>query len=86
MSGVIYPQLQVCPCQNNCPSTIFIFESVQWQNAANTVYEHQKAYNTKNNATTTGKTYKFKSDYERMQALLGKFARDPVCPSSSQTQ
>jgi hypothetical protein len=85
MSGTIYPQLQTCPCQT-CPSTIFIFESVQWQNAANTVYEHQQAYNIRKNAAITGKTYKFKSDYERMQALLGKFGRDPVCPSSSQTQ
>lgn len=82
MSGSTYPQLQPCPCQNTCPSTIFIFESVQWQNAANTVYEHQKAYNATNNATVTGKTYKFKSDYERMQALLGKFGRDPTCSSS----
>jgi hypothetical protein len=82
MSGTIYPQLQTCPCQNNCPSTIFIFESVQWQTAANTVYEHVQAYNTAKNATVTGKTYKFKSDYERMQALLGKFGRDPVCPSA----
>lgn len=82
MSGTLYPQSQTCPCQNNCQSTIFIFESVQWQNAANTVYEHVTAYNTAKNARVTGKTYKFKSDYERMQALLGKFARDPVCPSS----
>ena len=82
MSGTTYPQIGACPCQGTCPSTIFVFESVQWQNAANTVYEHQKAYNTANNATTTGKTYKFKSDYERMQALLGKFGRDPVCSSS----
>lgn len=82
MSGTIYPQLQPCPCQNNCPSTVFIFESVQWQNAANTVYEHVEAYNLAKNARVTGKTYKFKSDYERMQALLGRFGRDPVCPSS----
>ena len=79
MSGILYPQLQPCPCQNNCPSTIFVFESVQWQNAANTVFEHVQAYNTKNNARVTGKTYKFKSDYERMQALLGRQARG--CPS-----
>jgi hypothetical protein len=83
MSGTIYPQLQPCPCQGSCPTQPFIFESVQWQNAANTVYEHVKAVNTKNNATVTGKTYKFKSDYERMQALLGRFGRDPVCSSSS---
>jgi hypothetical protein len=83
MSGTIYPQLQPCACQNNCPSTPFIFESVQWQNAANTVYEHVQAYNRTERAVRTGKTYKFKSDYERMQALLGRFGRDPVCPSSS---
>ncbi len=79
MSGVLFPQLQPCPCQNNCPSTIFVFESVQWQNAANTVYEHVKAYNTTEKAVRTGKTYKFKSDYERMQYMLGQKNRGTGC-------
>jgi hypothetical protein len=42
------------------------------QNAANSVYEQKKAYDTANNATVTGNTYKFKSDFERMQYLLGQ--------------
>jgi hypothetical protein len=53
-------------------STIFVFGSPAAQNAANTVYEQKKAYDTANNATVTGNTYKFKSDFERMQYLLGQ--------------
>ena len=75
--------LQTCACTTDCGKEPFIFNTVQYQNSANTVYEHAKAYNTANSAATTGKTYKFKTDRERMQALLGKFGRDPVCPSAS---
>jgi hypothetical protein len=60
-------------------STPFVFESVAYQNAANNVYEYVTAYNTANNATVTGSNYKFKSDYERMQYLLGQKNRSPGC-------
>ena len=60
-------------------STPFIFESVAVQNAANNVYEYVQAYNTATNATVTGNTYKFKSDYERMQYLLGQKNRGSGC-------
>ena len=53
-------------------STIFVFGNPGVQNAANAVYEQKKAYDTANNATVTGNTYKFKSDFERMQYLLGQ--------------
>jgi hypothetical protein len=59
-------------------STIFVFNTPQFQNAANTVYEQKKAFDNSNNATTTGNTYKFKSDFERMQYLLGLYGRDSV--------
>ena len=68
--------LQNCPC---AVSTIFVFQSPTFQNAANTVYEYKQAVDTLNNATATGKTYKFKTDYERMQALIGGYARNPTC-------
>lgn len=54
-------------------STAFVFKNVGYQNAANTIYQAQQAYNTANNATTTGNTYKFASDQERMAALMGKY-------------
>jgi hypothetical protein len=60
-------------------STPFVFETVAYQNSANQVYEYVKAYNTANNASVTGSNYKFKSDYERMQYLLGQKARSPGC-------
>jgi hypothetical protein len=68
-----------CPCLPPV-STIFVFESVQFQNAANTVYEHKVAYDLRKNATVTGKTYKFKTDFERMQALIGSYGVGPCQP------
>jgi hypothetical protein len=41
-------------------STIFVYGTPAMQNAANTVYEQKKAYDTANNATVTGNTYKFR--------------------------
>ncbi len=60
-------------------STPFVFESVAYQNAANNVYEYVTAYNTANNAAVTGSNYKFKSDYERMQYVLGQKNRSTGC-------
>jgi hypothetical protein len=56
-------------------STPFVFETVAYQNAANQVWSYVESYNTANNATRTGNTYKFKSDYERMQYLMGQKGR-----------
>lgn len=66
-------------------STPFVFETVAYQNAANQVYEYVQAYNTANNAAVTGSNYKFKSDYERMQYLLGQKGRKPGCSIQSNT-
>lgn len=66
-------------------STPFVFETVAYQNGANQVYEYVQAYNTANNASVTGSNYKFKSDYERMQYLLGQKARKPGCSVQSNT-
>ncbi len=60
-------------------STPFVFESVAYQNDANNVYESVTAYNTANNAAVTGSNDKFKSDYERMQYLLGQKNRSTGC-------
>jgi hypothetical protein len=55
-------------------STIFVFESPQFQTAANMVYEYKKTYDAANAAS--GKKYQFKTDFERMQYLLGLYGRD----------
>lgn len=54
-------------------STPFIFDNVQYQNSADSVYEFAKQYSTVNAAT--GKTYKFKTDAERMQYIIGLYGR-----------
>jgi hypothetical protein len=60
-------------------STIFIFESPQFQNACNTIYQQKEAYDLEKNAVFTGKTYKFKSDLERIQYKLGLLNQNPSC-------
>jgi hypothetical protein len=53
-------------------SSNLIYEpSVGAQNADNCVYNQAVIYNATNNAVVTGNTFKYKSDRERMQALLG---------------
>ena len=71
--------IQPCPC---AVRTIFVFDSPQFQNACNTVYEYKTAVDIQKNAAVTGKTYKFKSDLERMQYLLGSYNRKPSCQPS----
>ena len=68
--------------ESNCPcivpaSTIFVFATPQVQTAANNVYEYVNAFN--NNSTNSSKNvkYQFKSDYERMQYIIGRQGR--VC-------
>jgi hypothetical protein len=54
--------------QNKPVSTFTAFDTIAFQNSANTVYNYKIAYETAN----SGKTYQFKTDYERMQYLIGK--------------
>lgn len=49
----------------------FIFESVDFQNGANTINNFVDTYNANCNAAVTGNSFKFKSDYDRMKNLLG---------------
>lgn len=69
-----------CPCVSpNCVSTIFIFDNVQYQNSANTVYNRQQAYNAEPINVRKGRKFQFKNDYERMQALIGRYGVAPAC-------
>ena len=58
-------------------STIFTFESPAFQNAATTVYMNVSTVNATNDNNASGNTnyIKFKSDYERMQYLIGLYGR-----------
>lgn len=49
----------------------FIFDTVDYQNGANTVNNYVKIYNAQNNSAVTGNSFKFKSDRDRMANLLG---------------
>ena len=61
-------------------STIFTFESPAFQNAANMVYVGVSTINGKNsnNAAVNTNYIKFKSDFERMQYLLGLYGTTNV--------
>jgi len=65
-----------CPCITQT-STIFVFNTVQVQTAANAVYEYKKAYDAAQAAAGKNTVYQFKTDRERMQYLIGKQGR--VC-------
>ena len=49
----------------------FIFETVDFQNGANTINSYVDNYNATTNAAVTGNTFKFRSDYDRMKNVLG---------------
>jgi len=58
-------------------TTPFVFQTMDSQNAANSVYEHTSTVNAQNLAKGSFAKYNFKTDYERMQYLQGQFARAP---------
>ena len=66
-----------CPCKDQQYAPI-VFDKVAYQNSANTVYNAKNATITAATNGTLGKTATgnpiFKSDYERMQYLLGNVA------------
>lgn len=55
----------------------FIFDTPQVQNAANTVYEFKQAYDARPLNIARKKTYTFKTNAERIQYLLGRYAANP---------
>jgi len=60
-------------------STLFTYQSVQIQNAANSVYFQKSTFDAQaaaNNSAAPNK-YRCKTDYERMQYLIGQFGSVP---------
>jgi len=77
MSGNIYP----CGCPVAVP-TIFVYDTIAAQTAANNVYEQKKAYDAAKVAAGKTEVYTFKSDWERMQYLLGRMGRQCNPPTT----
>jgi hypothetical protein len=73
MSLEATPKIQSLPF-GGFISTVFTFQSVQVQNAANSVYVQKSTvdgqYATAN--PSAPKKYTFKTDYERMQYIIGQ--------------
>jgi hypothetical protein len=67
-------------CQTTV-STIFTFESPEYQRACNSIYVNISTVNgaTNNNANGNGNYIKFKTDLERMQYLMGQYGYAPKC-------
>lgn len=63
-----------CPCITSI-STIFVFDTVQVQKAANTVYEFKNTFDTLPSNAAKGIKYQFKTDFERMQYIIGRQGR-----------
>lgn len=66
--------------ESNCPcivrvSTVFVFNTVATQIAANNVYEFKKAYDANPANIRAKRTYQFKTDFERMQYIIGQKGR-----------
>jgi hypothetical protein len=61
-------------CQTRV-STIFQFESPAFQLAANMTYVYKSTIDNAPANVATGKKYQFKSDFERLQYLMGLFGR-----------
>jgi hypothetical protein len=49
----------------------FIFNTVGYQNGANTFNDYVENQDAQNNAAATGNTFKFRTDADRMKALIG---------------
>lgn len=64
------PKIQVLPC-GGFISTVFTYQSVQVQNAANSVFVAKSTIDGQYAAQNNAKKYTFKTDYERMQYIIG---------------
>jgi len=67
------PQIITLP-DGNVISTAFVYQSVAIQNAANSVYIRKSTIDGQNavDNPTAPKQYIFRTDYERMQFIIGK--------------
>ncbi len=72
------PKLEFLP-SGGVVSTAFVFQTSDFQNAANSVYVHKSTVDASYAASNSNKKYTFKSDRERMQYIIGRQATQPRC-------
>lgn len=58
-------------------STSFVFNTVDYQNRANTVYQNQQAVNAYFTSIGSQKKFRFSSHQDRLAALIGKYNQNP---------
>jgi len=72
------PQVSVLP-HGGFVSTVFTYQSVNIQNAANSVYVQKSTIDGLNAVAGSFKVQPFKTDRERMQYLIGRQGVVPGC-------
>ena len=72
------PKVQFLP-SGGVVSTAFVFQTADYQNAANSVYVYKSTLDASYAGSNVNKKYNFKSDRERMQYLIGRQATSPRC-------
>ena len=61
----------------NYVSTLFTYASPAVQNQANMLYQEKVKYEAATNAATTGRTFRFASQQDRIMALIGRYNQAP---------
>jgi hypothetical protein len=71
------PPSELTSCKVTIPKE-FVFDSRTYQNSATAVYLYKSTLDAQPQNVASGKKYQFKSDYERLQYLMGLYARTPA--------
>ena len=72
------PKVQFLP-SGGAISTAFVFQTTDFQNAANSVYVYKSTLDASYVGSNSNKRYTFKSDRERMQYIIGRQGTVPRC-------
>ena len=78
MSQDYTPKLRYLP-GGGVTSTNFVFQTLDFQNAANSVYVQKSTVDAGYASSNSSRVYTFKTDRERMQYILGQTALRPKC-------
>lgn len=64
-------------CIGTYVSTSFVYNTVAYQNEANTIYQNQQTMNTYYSTIGSQKKFQFGSQQDRIAALIGKYNQNP---------
>jgi hypothetical protein len=62
-------------CQVEVGPPVFVFQNTTFQTAANSIYVNKQNFDANPTNSTKNRVYTFKTDFERMQYLLGLYGR-----------